>query len=82
MLAAQLARDKLHSTFVAIQEVERKLNFCRRVDMGKFSTNFSLIHSSDEKILSGNRRAGASTENYFWCETLHPFRTGTAKLPK
>src|ERR1700722_4279229 len=57
MLASQHARRKIHSTLVEIQKRARNLNFCRRVDMEKFATKFSLAHSCDRKIGLENHRA-------------------------
>jgi hypothetical protein len=65
MLARQRARQKLRSTFVAIREMARKRNFCRRVDMEKFATKFSLAQPCDGKTAWKITAPHRSTGNYF-----------------
>jgi hypothetical protein len=55
MLVPLRGREKTHSTLVAVQETTRKPNFCRRVDMEKFATKFSLTHACDGKTSLENR---------------------------
>jgi hypothetical protein len=68
----------MHSTFVAIQKMARKLNSCRRVDMQKFATKFSIARSYDGKVSLQNQLTVAIDWNYFQQTPshTHPSRHG------
>jgi hypothetical protein len=57
MLGVQPVRDKLRSTFVAIQKIAAELHFCRRVDMENFTATFSTALRRSEKNALPERHA-------------------------